>query len=133
VTTDVPPPTEADPATATPAALGLADATTVFNVTFNAITPGPAAAACGVRAPASSHMQVTAQVGAAPAAPIAAVIEHDMTNPMNWTVSPPGSTVDGPGSWPAGAVVTITIDADATDTYGVALGTPTNASFMVKS
>ena len=134
VTTDVPPPTEADPDTGTPAGLGLADPTQVFNVTFNAIMPGPAAPLpCRVRPPASDHIQVTAQVGTDPAVPVAAVVAHDMTNPSNVTVSPPGTTADGAGSWPAGAVVTITIGADTTDTYGVALGMATNASFMVKS
>lgn len=130
VTTDIPPPTEADPVAGTPAALGVADPTTAFNLTFNSVMPGPAApAACAPLPSAATHIHVTAEVGGAAAVPIAAVIEPDMTNPSHWTVSPPADT----GAWPAGAVVTVTIDLDTTDTYGVALGTATNASFMVKS
>ncbi|HEY8924181.1 MAG TPA: hypothetical protein VIU64_07350 [Polyangia bacterium] len=130
VTTDVPPPTEADPVMGTPAALGAADPTTVFNLTFNNVMPGPAApVACAVLPSAGTHVHVTAEVGGAAAAPIDAVIAPDMMNPSHWTVSPPADT----GEWPAGAVVTVTIDKDVTDTYGVALGTATNASFMVKS
>ena len=134
VTTDVPPPTQADPVTGAPAGPAVVDPTKTFTLTFNALTPGPAVpAACGGLADASTHIHVTAQVGADPAAPIAAVIAQDMMNPSHWTSSPPGTTADGPGAWPAGAVVTVTIDAATTDTYGVALGTATNASFMVKS
>jgi hypothetical protein len=130
VTTDVPPPTEADPIAGTPAAPGVADPATVFNLTFNTVMPGPAApTACAALPSAATHIHVTAEAGGAAAAPIAAVIEQDMTNPAHWTVSPPADT----GAWPAGAVVTVTIDLDTTDTYGVALGTATNASFMVKS
>jgi hypothetical protein len=135
VTTDVPPPTDADPVAGTPGAPAvLEDPAMVFNVTFNTITPGPAgASACHGLPSAATHIRVTAQVGADPVVPIAAVVDQDILNPSHWTVSPPGTTVDGPGSWPAGAVVTITIDANTTDSYGAALGTPTNASFMVKS
>ena len=132
VTTDIPPPTVLD--SNTPPTLASADPTAVFNLTFNAITPGPAAPpACNALASTSGHIHVTAQVGGGPAAPIAALVEQDMTNPLHWTVSPPGTTADGPGSWPADAVVTVTIDEGTSDSYGVVLGTATNASFMVKS
>jgi len=129
VATDVPAPS-IDPITGAIASFGAADPTTVFNLTFNSVMPGPAApAACAALPSAGTHVHVTAEVGGAPATPIPAVIEPDMTNPSHWTVAPPAAT----GEWPAGAVVTITIDPTTTDTYGVALGTATNASFMVKS
>ena len=80
-----------------------------------------------------SHILVTATIAGVAVAPLDAVVTQDAADPSHWVVSPPGTTADAPGAWPAGAVVTVTIDAAATDLFGGAVGSETSASFMVKS
>ena len=68
-----------------------------------------------------------------PNANVAAVIAPDSADATKWTVSPLGATADEPGAWPAGAVITISVDATATDLFAQPLGTEASASFTVKS
>jgi hypothetical protein len=73
-------------------------------------------------------IKVTATVGAVavalPAAEVQAV--QDEANAALWTVPPPK---DG---WPAGAVVTVTVDTTAADKFEKTLGAAVTATFTVK-
>jgi hypothetical protein len=73
-------------------------------------------------------IKVTATVGGAavalPPAEIMAV--QDEMNPALWTVPPPMA------GWPAGAVVTVTVDTTAADKFEKTLGAAVTATFTVK-
>ena len=58
--------------------------------------------------------------------PVAATVEPDPSTPGAWTAKHPD------GGWPAGAVVTVTVGADAADQFHKTLGTATSATFTVK-
>jgi hypothetical protein len=75
---------------------------------------------------AGTHIQATATVAGAPVA-VTATVARDEMDPLSWNVSPPTA------GWPAGATVTITVDAGLTDTYGVMMGAAANATFVVQS
>jgi hypothetical protein len=60
-------------------------------------------------------------------------VAPDAADATKWTVSPPGTTDDGPGNWPPGATITISVDAMATDIFAQPMGTEATASFKVKS
>jgi len=58
--------------------------------------------------------------------PSAAAVDPDPSTPGAWTVKHPD------GGWPAGAVVTVKVGADAADHFHKTLGTATSATFTVK-
>jgi hypothetical protein len=109
------------------------DAALVVTVTFNNFTPGDKPGVCADLPSTRSHIHVAAMLAGVPVAGVAAVIAQDAGDPSKWTVSPPGTTADGPGAWPAGAIITILVDAMATNLFAQPLGTEASASFMVKS
>jgi hypothetical protein len=81
-------------------------------------------------APATVNaISVTATVGgvpvAVPAKEVAAV--QDSMNAALWTVPPPKS-----GGWPAGAVVTVTVNTTAADKFEKTLGAAVTATFTVE-
>jgi hypothetical protein len=95
----------------------------IVNVSFNDATPPTTI----------SHIQVSGTQGGVPIVDLAAVVAQDPNDASHWTVAPPGTVPpDTVGAWPPGAVITITIDAGATDTFGMPLGAPVSASFPVK-
>ncbi len=73
-------------------------------------------------------IKVAATVGGAPVALPAAEVQatQDPANAALWTVSPPT------GGWPAGAVVTVTVDTTAADKFEKTLGAAVTATFTVK-
>jgi len=56
--------------------------------------------------------------------------DHDIPN--IWVVSPPPLADGMPGSWPARAVVTVTVDTTAADKFDKTLGAAVTATFTVK-
>jgi hypothetical protein len=133
VVTDIPPPIDPDPTAGIPGGPAVLDAQTVVTLTFNdsmpAATPLPG---CTMLPSTATHIHVSTTVGGAPVLQFEPVIAQVDGDPTHWTVSPPG-TADAMASWPEGALVTVTVDATATDYFGMALGAPVTASFMVKS
>lgn len=110
------------------------DPQTLVNVTFNDATPGPTPLpGCATLPSTATHIHVSATLAGVPVLPLEAVVAAVDGDPTQWTVSPPGTTADAMGSWPAGALVTVTIDGTATDNFEVPLGSPTTASFTVRS
>jgi hypothetical protein len=143
--TDLPPPPMGAPTAPPEVEVG-----TVVSLMFNNYTPGdppkpivkgeePSAeekrrAACPVLPSILSHIHVTGSLAGVPIADLVAVIAQDADDASKWTVSPPpAATADEPGAWPVGALITITVDATATDTFAQPSGTEAAASFMVKS
>lgn len=120
-----------------PAAAAEVDPTLVVNLRFNNQTPPGLSDACQTVPPLpsiASHIHVSATLAGVPVVPIGAVVTQDMADAGHWLVSPPGTTADGTqGSWPAGALITITVDVGATDNFNKPLATEASASFMVKS
>ena len=110
------------------------DPQTVVTVTFNDLTPSDAPLpGCPAPPSTANHIHVGATLAGVPVLPFEAVVAPAANDPTKWNVSPPGTTADAKGSWPAGALVTVTIDADASDIFQKTLGSPTTATFMVKS
>lgn len=127
----IPPPVDPDPDAGLPVGN---DPQTVVDVKFNDATPGATPLpGCQTLPSTANHIHVSATLAGVPVVPFEAVVAQDKDDPTHWTVSPPGTTADVTGSWPAGALVTVTIDATATDNFSVPLGSPSTASFMVKS
>lgn len=87
----------------------------VVNISFNNVTADATADA----------IQVTVTLAGAPVAGLDPPKARDTMNPANWTISPPE---DG---WPPGAVVTVTVGADAADTFQQTLAAPVSATFTV--
>jgi hypothetical protein len=87
----------------------------VVNISFNNVTTDATADA----------IQVTVALAGAPVAGLDFSKAQDTMNRANWTISPP---TDG---WPAGAVVTVTVGADAADTFQQTLAAPVSATFTV--
>jgi hypothetical protein len=130
VALEIPDPAEPDPDAGLP---GGNEPQTVVDVTFNDATPGATPLpGCAALPSTANHIHVSATLAGVPV-PVEAVVAQVDGDPAHWTVSPPGTTADAPGAWPAGALVTVTIDATATDNFGTPVGSPTTASFMVKS
>lgn len=133
VSTDIPAPPDPIPVGG-PLLVATAMADFVVNVSFTAFTPGPSAPSdCAALPSTLSHIHVSGTLAGVPVAVIDAVVAQDPMDPTHWTVSPPGTTADAPGAWPVGVLITVTIDANATDTFGKSLGSETSASFMVQS
>jgi hypothetical protein len=114
------------------------EANQVVTLTFNNQVPGfpPAdgsANPCGALPPTGGHIHVAATIGGLAVNDLDVVVAPDPADPTKWTVSPPGTNDEGPGKWPPGAAVTITVDATATDYFAQPLGLPATASFKVKS
>ena len=115
------------------------DAGQVVTLTFNNRVPGFQASAdapdpCATLLPSTlSRIHVAATLGDVPVSDLDVVVAPDAADATKWTVSPPGTTADGPGKWPPGATITITVDAMATDIFAQTLGTDASASFKVKS
>jgi hypothetical protein len=132
VATDLP---DADSTSGVPALPVLA-ADVAVNLTFNTLTPGPMSG-CQLATPLPStatHIHVEGTLGLVPIVPLDVAVTQDPMDPTHWIVTPPGAADDGTGgSWPAGATITITIDAGATDNFNRPLGTASTASFMVMS
>jgi hypothetical protein len=131
VAIEIPDPDEPDPDTGLP---GGNDPQTVVDVKFNDATPGATPLpGCAALPSTATYIHVSATLAGVPVLPFEAVVAQVEGDPAHWTVSPPGTTADATGSWPAGALVTVTIDAAATDNFAMPLPSPKTASFMVKS
>lgn len=132
VTIVVPPPDDPDPDAGLP---GGNDPKTVVNLKFNDATPGatPLPGCPAVPSSTADHIHVSATLDGVPVLPLEAIVAPVKNDPAVWTVSPPGTTADATGSWPAGAQVTVTVDAAATDNFQMPLGSPMTGTFMVKS
>jgi hypothetical protein len=87
----------------------------VANVTLNTLVPGDVAA----------HIAVTVTVGGAVLPGFGPAVA-DAMNANQWDVAPPPGT-----TWPPGATVTVTVDADLADGYGSTLGAAVSAAFEV--
>lgn len=114
------------------------EASQVVTLTFNNQIPGfppddGSVNPCGTLPPTAGHIHVTATVGGIAVNDLDAVVAPDASDSTKWIVSPPGTTGAGPGKWPPGADVTITVDPTATDYFAQPLGLPATASFKVKS
>jgi len=115
------------------------DAGTVVTLSFNNRVPGLVASAdapdpCASMLPSTgNHIHVAARLGAVAVSDLDSVVAPDAADPTKWTVSPPGTTDEGPGKWPPGATITISVDAMATDIFAQPMGTEATASFKVKS
>ena len=136
-TTDVPAPAPATNDPSGPPLPAVVDPTLVVNLTFSNQTPPGLPDACQSVPPLpsiASHIHVAGTVSGVPVVPLAAVVTQDMADAGHWVVSPPGTTADGtPGAWPAGALITVTVDVGATDSFNKPLATEASASFLVKS
>jgi hypothetical protein len=86
----------------------------VANVTLNTLVPGDVV----------GHIAVTVTVGGV-AVPGFGPAVADATNANQWDVAPPDT------GWPAGATVTVTVDAALADGYGATLGAAVSAAFEV--
>jgi hypothetical protein len=115
----------------------VVDPTFVANLTFNNMTPPGLPSGCEMSPPlpsTASHIHVSGTLGGVPVVPLDAVVVQDMADASHWMVSPPGTGADGTGgAWPAGALITITVDTGATDNFNRPLATEASVSFMVKS
>jgi len=80
-----------------------------------------------------NHIHVAAMLGTVSVADLYAVVAPDAADSTKWTISPPGTTPEGPGKWPPGATITISVDAMATDIFAQPAGTEASAFFKVKS
>jgi hypothetical protein len=84
-------------------------------VTFNTL----------VGADAGNHIAITVTVGTEVMPGFGPAVV-DPANPSVWNVAPPSAA-----GWPAGATVTVTVDGDVADGYGIKLGSPVSGSFQV--
>jgi len=88
----------------------------VVTVSFNDATPPDDV----------SHIKVSGTMAGVPIVGLGGTVAANDMDPTQWKVSPPD-----PGGWPVGALVTVTVDAGATDAFGIKLGTDATFSFMV--